>query len=340
MENETNRFSFLEIDDIPAPVATPANPNPAPVIVQTSVEAFRPMPVATPVATPAPAMEISPSRMVAVKNEADSTGSILFWRLGGTIEVAKLAAAVKEAGLSDKFLPNDVTPGAAFTRATEALKERDTLVRKHPKGGILIVEEIQKGDDLDYRKCCRLFLEEGELKSETLDYSDTETAAIRDQVNRDYQTALATYAHIELSAYLVAAAKTLKGVTFTRSGGFYYVGKEEAKVMAKVQSVVETLGVSKVYLIPVTESSQTVRAVFDAVALEMGQRFDEMADELNAGTGKRAAAHRLDELTEISTTIKHYETLLGVQFNAVEVRRLALVERYGKVAERGNLLEA
>lgn len=290
---------------------------------------------ALPVAAPPKALEVNGSIYTAVKDVADSTGSIIFWRLTGEVTVTAFNSKLTEMEIGDSLHASPVTPGMAFLRAVEELRARDVLVRRHPAGGFLVVEEITENKDVEYRKCCRVFLDKEEVKCEAIDYTQIEAAKIRDQVEAFYSHALKTFSHSELSAYLVSAVRQLKGVTFTRGGGFYYLAKKEAETFAKIQAVVEGMGASKIYLIPIAESKAAVRAVFDAVALEIGQRFDEMQNELNVGTGKRAATNRLEELAEVSTNIKHYEQLLGADFKALKARREELVKGYRQATGEG-----
>lgn len=367
----TKRWSNIEVDDTVAPKAeaqpeAPSAPAPAPAVI-------RPTPVAVPTfntdgipysrnsqqgyapQAPKSAKEIAAetraeeivkdaNRIVATSVATESTGAVVYWSLSGSVNVQGLAEAWVNEGLDLDLLPSVPSAKVALYRAVKAQASKHRLVRQHPEGGWVLVDETSDGKDLDYNVGLRIF---ASANGETVDFikpdnvSDADAQAVIQAVEVEYARIMTEISHIDTSAWLVDfASRVLQGVALRERGGLYFVPKAGIALLRRVKKAVEAASKHVVYEIPAMHSVEAIGAVLDAMRRETAETVTELDAELNTGeVGARGNASRIRRCEDLAAKIAGYEQLLGTKLGDALESVLELKKRIEEKTSRFNLLE-
>lgn len=367
---EDSRFNYLEIDnDIPAAPAPAPGPSAEDVEKERATrerethERILAQRVAAraaqaPVVLKPPAAlvdeRISAKNLIAVEDMASSTGTMTYWHLPGTVDEGKLSAAWEAEGLT---ISRPVTPSnqVALHRACKEQASKSRLLRSHPEGGWVLVDERRtKGEDskqtLAYEVGTRIRLSEASPgKPEQIlitprDATEEAMQAAREvgaKVRADYNKIREEIASVDVSVWLVKYVGGLGGVALRESGGFYFVPKSRAEELAKVARALAGSSSHTVYEIPVMQGSKTVRAVLDGLRIEVAQVVKVTESELSdtEGMGARAARNRAEEIGALVTKVEGYAQLFGVPLTDVVSQLGALRTKLEIQTTRGAQLE-
>lgn len=294
------------------------------------------------VETQAPA-RVQAKDLIGVADEASSSGIMTYWSLPGSVDITQFKAAWEVEGLDVDLLPSVPSAKVALHRACKDQASKTRLLRAHPQGGWVLVDERRAGDTLAYEVGIRIRLaEDGEqiLITPAKGSDGTEAQMIGAAVRAEFNKLRSEYASVDISIWLVHRVGVLNGVALRNSGGFYFVPKEYAETLGKISRAISAASAHTVYEIPVMQGSKTVAAVIDALRREVQEVIADHEGVLNAGEiGARAARTRVDQVTELGEKIKGYEQLLGVKLGEVVEKLNALRAKMGAVTTRASQLE-
>lgn len=346
-----SRFAQLEIDDIipapKAPVAAPAAPQGPPPATLADIAAMRGPVIPTRAqalaqqraAMTAPIVQ-APARvqakdLVAVADEASSTGTMTYWSLPGSVDIEKLRASWTAEGLNTDHLPKVPSPSVALHRACKEQTTAQRFLDKHPLGGWVLVDRRRAGDTLAYEVGTRIRLgatsPSGDSEQilvtppggkDATPEANAEAREIGARVRTEFNRLRSEIASVDVSVWLVHMVSGLKGVALRDSGGFYFIPKERTEELAKVARALKAASAHTVYEIPVMQGSKTVAAILDALRREVTETITSLEGELNDadGIGSRAARSRANEVVELNKKVRGYAKLLGINLDEVTAK--------------------
>jgi DNA-binding MarR family transcriptional regulator len=345
-----------------APTAAPEQTLANVVASQTPTETISALPATATVTEKAPKARVQAADLVAVSGALESTGTLTYWSLAGTLDVGKLTEAWAAESLDANDLPEVPSAKVALHRACKAQSSKSVLLRQHSAGGWTLTDLAGKVDltksteDATLDKIVETngvrvrLSEEGETVLLTPPGGKAAPEAVKEsarvlgqKIRAAFDEARTEIAAVDVSVWLVGTVAKLGGVALRETGGFYFVPKATAATLAKVAKALKDASgtAHKVYEIPVMHGSGTIEAVLDSLRAEVTKITTDVTDELQApeGMGHRAARNRTEELEAFSKKIAEYEKLLGVTLGAEEGLK-ALREKLAKVhGTRFNNLE-
>jgi len=275
----------------------------------------------------------TPQQQIFAVPDAEQAGAIVYWRLAGTVDAARLTESWLEAGLAESMLPETPTPDAALRRAVYEQKARRRLVRKLPSGkGWAIVSESVATGELKYSVDIRVFLNKiGRIKfeiPETPECDEDEHTgrranldAICQQVEGAYYQHLDEFTASDISAWLVRFATKCGAVSLRERGGIYFVPRTTIGSWRLAVGAVKLASAHHCYEIPALKSSDAVDAILDAVVREAQAATDEIQEEMGKGDlQSRALINRAERCDSMLSKLKQYEDLLGANLGEIAKR--------------------
>lgn len=236
-----------------------------------------------------------------------STGSVIYWRLSGEVEVAELARKWAELDLDADLLPGRPSPAVALRRAMGAQKEKHLLVRG-VKGAHFLVRERVGADDPEYAPELRVSLNAGGLPA--FDKPEHPACAA---IRAAFADCLDRLSDTDVSCWLVKMARHLDAVPLRDSGGVYFVPAHRVAEMMKVREALSRASYCRVHALPAARSEEVVAAVIDAVTTSVEAEAKAIEEELSTPMGERALETRKERLATEYERVARYEALLGVK---------------------------
>lgn len=371
-DNETTRFSLLEIDDN-IPPAPPEPPTPEEIAVQSvepaalaqdPIDAFRDrmreqrrerprypidsgnVAVDTVRVDPpayqsaAPARRETRDELMAVARPDETTGAVVYWTLSGNVDLALLTNAWTAAGLPADWLPSGPSCKVALGRASKAQQTKTTLARQDPRGGYSFVFENGDGGKLTYDVGPRAFLLAGDLlRVEDPDGATNEDSLISQSVRAAYEKALRTIDGTDASGWLTTIVLRLGAVSLRQSGGIYFVPRDGMARLSAAKACIQAASSHSVFEIPAMNSAEAAHAIFYAVGREIDELGEKLRGELADGIGSRAIATRLESIEGLAERVARYERLFGQPMAGAVTQLSAMRKSVDEHASRGSLLE-
>lgn len=240
--------------------------------------------------------------------EVRISGGSVFWSIGNTNRDALKAGL--EAAAYAGFVPGERTPKAILQDAlTDLYATATRLVRPLQKQDAMIVVNEDRGQDTnDYTPALRAEVKDGEIEVIPADKTDEVVAAYK-----EFRGVLPGHS---VAASLVGIVSALNGLTLRPSGGFYWLPSDKLAEWEKVARAVERAAVepgkSKMWVMRTAMDEDTMRAVRDSVAADLGTRISEIEAEVMEGElGERALLARAASARELRKKLGEYEAMLG-----------------------------
>lgn len=276
--------------------------------------------------------------LIAVEKADNTTGAIAYWQLCGDVQLSALREAWLAEQLDEALLPKPNSDDAALTRAAKSLQEQRVLVRKDPRGGWAVVrEQANTAAGLSYEIPGRVTFKDG-----VVTFADgVDSASYEARVRAEYERARSTLSTVDVSQWLVGLMTKLGGVPLRDRGGIYFVPRKAIETYQKARRAVEAKSSHALHEIPAMRSTETVRAIVDAVTHEARTSCEMIEGELNAATGlgSRAAKNRIDEVDAMLSKLLDYEALVGQKIEGTDKRLRELRAKLEKIQTRGSQLE-
>lgn len=259
----------------------------------------------------------SPLHLVAAPLQGAEVGTITHWD-SSTVQLDALAEAWEQAQLTGPHgalqRPLPPSPAKALELACRSVADgRHTIVRRHPRGGVLLISEHDsgtEGQDPEYTPDLWVRLEKGALTWNRGDHPLMHAIRTKYHELRGALTAQAA------GNWLAAIARQLDGVPLRRAGGMYFVPAGPSDTWARVVELLSehSQGAIVVYRIPAfAAAGDTLPAVLRAVQDELASVVDRLGREiLSEQMGDRAKETKRGEVAGLLSTIARYERLTGV----------------------------
>lgn len=279
------------------------------------------------VATTAPVIAPSagnPGGVVAVTNQMQATGAIVYCRTSGGIPLAELEAEWHRLGLDPDLLPGGRTEDAALRRALLDVKfgARELVRPLAGSAGLALVDESAQNEDLDY-----VIL----LRARVVYTPHAPTTVAVDPPDHPRAVALADafaehllkLSNAKISAWIWGIlGGHVRTVSLRETGGVYFVPKTTLATWRGMTEAISNVADVKFYEIPAMNSDDAVEAILDAIQAEAEAEINGMAVDLaktgEEALGKRALATREGTARRVRDKVREYETLLGKQLAGLQ----------------------
>jgi hypothetical protein len=249
-------------------------------------------------------------------------GDMVFWSLADArIDRIALESLWSQAGLSEDLLPDAPTAEKALKLAVREahVGNTDCLIRlaKEDADEIVfaIVHEQRTGDgDLDYRTEARISLD----RRREVFSSDRPGHDLVTGVKSRFDLYRATHHPDDVRRTIVKALHSFAAVTLREGGGVYWVPAPFAEKLRRLQSAVEQIGTSRVYLLPVHRSRDSEQTLGEIARGSVEQELDDLKREIAEFTStppERASTltRRLEAFDGLRARARLYRDVLHVQ---------------------------
>lgn len=238
-----------------------------------------------------------------------STGSVIYWRITGAVDLQELRVKWEELGLATDLLPGRPSPAVALRRAMSEQKEKHLLVRPVKGAYFLVREYAQSGvDDPEYVPELRVALNAGGLPA-----FDKPAHPACASIKSAFSVHLDMLDDTDVSGWLVRIARHLDAVPLRESGGVYFVPAHRVEEMMRMRTALDRASHCCIHALPAARSEEVVAAVIDAVTTAVEAETRKIEEELEEPMGERALATRKQRLADELNRVARYEELLGVK---------------------------
>lgn len=255
------------------------------------------------------------SNVIAV-NDASVAGGIVYWSLGGTINVDAFRLAWVDAGLDPALLPPEPTEGSALKRAMLEQAGRRLLARPINRGKTwLLVSETPNGSDADYSVRSKVELQkDGTL----LIHAEN---GINEKIESAYANALSNYDVTDIANWLVHRAYACQALALRPRGGVYFIPRANIDTFLSYVSVLNKVSADcNVYRIPALQSADAVQAILAALQDETSDSLRQIELDVVDCVQDRVKQSRREECNRLLAKVRFYEDLLSENLDSLKAK--------------------
>lgn len=248
-------------------------------------------------------------------------GDLVFWTLAeARVDRETLERVWREAKLDVSLLPEEPTAERALKLAVREAQvgNRDRLIRIGLDSETEIVfavvrEHRDEQGNVSYHQEARLHLDRS---TERLT-SDADLHDIVLAVTTGYQAHRATHPSDDIRKAIVKALASWRAVMLREGGGIYWVPNVHAEELRRLQSAIERIGMSRVYVLPVHDSADANRALGEiataSLEAELAQLQSEISSFLTAPPDRVSTlTRRLEAFEALRDRAKLYRGVLAI----------------------------
>ncbi len=249
-------------------------------------------------------------------------GDLLWWSLSdAAIDRVSLEWHWAAAGLAPGLLPEPPTSEKAFKLAAReaALGQHDRLIRLSLENQSQIVfavveERKHLEGSVSYFQETRILLDRATEKVS----ADDSNHDIAKSVSLSYERLRTTHTSDDVRRAVVRTINSFAAVALRESGGVYWIPTVYAQQLRQLQSAVEKIGQSKMYLLPVHDSADAARTLGDAALGSIQAELEQLKAEVDgfvAAPPERPStlARRFDAYEALRSRAQLYRDVLQVQ---------------------------
>jgi hypothetical protein len=261
--------------------------------------------------------------------EGTAAGAIVYWRLSGDTDGAKLREAWLNRGLDPMSLPRMPSDVLALSRAVRTLRKPRRLVRPLKDSGWAVVDETETtAGTLHYETFMRVFLHEVAGSNSQLFYDNPSgqhpplpaEQAMMDDLDKAFANELVRLSQSDISNWLTKHVYANKAVTLRDTGGIYFVPKFTLADWQLVAAALREASQNQLFEIPAVKSDEAVDALLDALGREADATATKLEADLTGDLGQRALNNRVVECQDQMDKVTKYETLLGKNLDQLRGR--------------------
>lgn len=258
-----------------------------------------------------------------VTPEVATAGAITYWRLDGTVDLAKLRDAWVSENLHPDLLPLPPEFETCLHRAVNELAAKRCLVRPLARRGawaVISEEVIKDGNEehLKHNEECQVRYAAGAVVV-TPSWSSHAPAILA-----SFETYKQTLVSTDISLWLTKLAKQVSACGLRDTGGVYFVPRDQVEFWRAVARAIKVASDHKVFRIPALHNDEAVEAILDAVTQEATKAAEQIEADLqksgDEALGARALRTRAAACAATLAKIASYEELLGVKAEAIKAR--------------------
>lgn len=263
---------------------------------------------------------------------ADVCGAIVFWRIEGGVPVAAVRAALANAGIPEKALPeppsNEVVLSRAVKHACGSVAGRRPVSRLLRDGSWSIASAIDtvvptaagEQDDgtrfsrrLEFRGVARVRLSAGGRFIGKADdeagtaFLDVCRALVEDAGDRLDAT--------DVPAWLVRLMTAADATSLRPQGGIYFVPRHAMPIFRAVVDAVHAHTATRITAIPAVRGDDASGAILEGLRHEAEAAFAALL-EATSEKGERAQANRQSDIDALVRKIERFESSIGSRADA------------------------
>ena len=258
----------------------------------------------------------------ALNNGGAHLGDMIFWSLGDArVDRSTLEFLWAGSGLSPDLLPDPPTAEKALKLAVRESQvgQRERLIRlgKEDETEIVfaVVREHRGGDgNLTYHQEARIHLDRTRERFTSDDPQHDLVAAVESR----FRTLRTTHTPDDVRRAIVKALHSFAAVTLREGGGVYWVPAPFAERLRRLQSAIEQIGSSRVYLLPVNDSAEAEATLGEiargSIEVELETLKAEIAGFVHAPPDRASTlVRRFDSFEALRARAKLYREVLAVE---------------------------
>ena len=265
------------------------------------------------------------TKYTAVTDERlrDACGTIVWWRLSGGIDLARLTEAWKASGLDPAWLPEPPSADVALHRAMCEHRTSTHLVRALKNGWALVQERVEgSGDDekLRYTELVRASLNKVGRPHVVgaYDLEPVVEARYHNRIDQDFDHYSNTLTQADLPAWLSRMMTRVNATTLRPTGGVNFVPRTSLATWEKVVGALHAASSHKVFGVPAMPTADALDAIMDAIEQEAQGEIEAIEEQLiESDLGVRALHGRITKTERINDKLSEYEDLLGRRSTAM-----------------------
>lgn len=249
-------------------------------------------------------------------------GDIVFWMLAeATTDRQSLESKWKAAQLPMELLPEPPTVTKSFKLAVRetqtGLSDRLIRLAVEDEGSIVfaVVHEARHADGtLVYNQEAKVGLD---LLTGTIN-TDAPTHDLVTAIQTRFEALKNTHTADDIRRTITKTLQSFSAVLLRESGAIWYVPAPNAERLRRLQACIETLGHSKLYLLPVHDGPDASRTLGDAATKSLEADLAELKAEVEsflASPPDRASTlvRRFDAFDALRGRAQLYRDVLNVQ---------------------------
>jgi hypothetical protein len=258
----------------------------------------------------------------ALATGGEHLGDLIFWSLSDArIDRTNLESVWAGAGLDPELLPDAPTAEKVLKIAVREAQvgNLDRLIRlaKEDESELVyaVVREQRPGDgNLDYHQEARIALD----RQREMFSSDRPGHDLVATVKSRFEMYRTTHHPDDVRRAIVKTLNSLAAVTLRDGGGIYWVPSPFAEKLRRLQSAIEKIGASRVYLLPVHKSAEAEQTLGEIAKGSIEEELAALQSEISTflhTPPERASTlmRRFDAFEALRNRAKLYRDVLHVQ---------------------------
>jgi hypothetical protein len=261
-------------------------------------------------------------------------GDLVWWALSdASIDRKELEKKWAATGLAPELLPEAPTTEKAFKLAVRETQvgQHDRLIRLAKDDEETVVFGVVREEKLDdgtlvYTQEARVALEHktGTITTDAPTHDVVTAIRARFDKHRDTHTA------DDVRRTINRTLGSFSAVLLRENGGVWWVPTPHAKNLRALQTAIEGIGQSKMYLLPVHDSADAGRALGDAAAKSLEEELAALKAEVEGFVTNpprvSTLARRFDAFEALRSRAELYKTILKVQVKDLDTTLNQLTE--------------
>jgi hypothetical protein len=249
-------------------------------------------------------------------------GDLCWWSLAdASIDRQSLESKWKSTGLPMELLPEPPTVEKAFKLAVRETQVglADRLIRPvidNEASVVFAVVHEQKHDDgtLTYTQEAKVALE---LLTGTVG-TDSPVHELVVAIKSRFTALRDTHTADDVRRTITRTLQSFSAVLLRENGGVWWVPAPHAEPLRKLQMAIESIGSSRVYLLPVHDSADAHRTLGDAAAKSLEYELTELKAEVESFLAQppertSTLVRRFDAFDALKSRAQLYRDILQVQ---------------------------
>lgn len=276
----------------------------------------------------------------ALSKGGQHLGDVTFWTLvDATVSRADLESKWAQAGLPAQLLPEPPTVAKAFKLAVRETQVglADRLIRPviddEAQVVFAVVHEAKYPDGtLVYTQQCKLGLD---LLTGTMS-TDAPAHDLVVAINARFSAHRDTHTPDDIRRTVTRTLQSLSACLLRDSGAIWWVPSPNAKTLRQLQSCIESIGHSKLYLLPVHDTGDASRTLGDAATKSLETDLAELKAEVESFLAQppertSTLVRRFDAFDALRGRAQLYRDVLNVQVKDLDSTLTTLGESIEKL---------
>jgi len=249
-------------------------------------------------------------------------GDLCFWSLSeASISRTELEQKWANTSLANSLLPEPPTVTKAFKLAVRETQVglNDTLIRPvvDDEASIIFAVVHEKKHDegfLEYTQEAKVVLDllHGTVRTDEPSHALVQAVQVR------FLELKNTHTPDDIRRTMTRTLQSFQAVLLRENGGVWWVPAPYAASLRKLQACIESIGSSKVYLLPVHDSADAHRTLRDAATKSLESELAALKQEVESFVAKppertSTLVRRFDAFDELRSRAELYRDILSVQ---------------------------